>query len=212
MRLRTFSLSTVRGLIASGLVVGVLLAIGLVGWRLVLWSRGVVEVMPDEPEAISSAVQPQADLRERSLLIPVQGVAAAALRDNFNDARGGGLRVHHALDIMAARGTPVLAVEDGRIVRLHNGGAGGITVYQLDGSGRYGYYYAHLDRYADGLKEKQKVTRGDVLGFVGSTGNAPPNAPHLHFAIGRMDDEKRWWKWTPIDPKPLLSRIAVASK
>jgi ELWxxDGT repeat protein len=155
VRLRTFSLSTVRGLIASGLVAGVVLAVGLIGWRLVLLSRGVIEKMPDEPEATSAAVEPQPELRERSLLIPVQGVVPAALRDNFNDARGGGKRVHHALDIMAARGTPVLAVEDGRIVRLHKGGAGGITVYQLDGSGRYGYYYAHLDQYADGLKRRR---------------------------------------------------------
>ena len=200
---RTFSLHTVRGLIACGLVAGVVLAIGLVGWRLVLLSRGVIEAMPDEPEATSSAIEPQPELRERSLLIPVQGVAPAALRDNFNDARGGGLRVHHALDIMAARGTPVLAVEDGRIVRLHKGGAGGITVYQLDGSGRYGYYYAHLDQYADGLAEGKAVTRGDVLGFVGTTGNAPPNAPHLHFAIYEVADPKRPWRGRPIDPYPL---------
>jgi murein DD-endopeptidase MepM/ murein hydrolase activator NlpD len=200
---RTFSLHTVQGLIASGLLAGAVLAVGLVGWRLVLLSRGEIESPPDEPEATSSAVEPQPDLRERSLLIPVQGIAPASLRDNFNDARGGGLRVHHALDIMAARGTPVLAVEDGRIVRLHHGGAGGITVYQLDGSGRYGYYYAHLDRYADGLAEGQKVTRGDVLGFVGTTGNAPATAPHLHFAIYEVEDAKRPWRGRPIDPYPL---------
>jgi len=200
---RTFSLHTVQGLIASGLLVGAVLALGLITWRLVLLGRGAIEVMPDEPEATSSGIEPQPELRERSLLIPVQGVAAAALRDNFNDARGGGLRVHHALDIMAARGTPVLAVEDGRIVRLHKGGAGGITVYQLDVSGRYGYYYAHLDQYADGLAEGKKVTRGDVLGFVGTTGNAPANAPHLHFAIYQVEDAKRPWRGRPIDPFPL---------
>ena len=200
---RTFSLHTVRGLIASGLLAGAVLAVGLIGWRLVLLGRGVIEVMPDEPEATASAVEPQPELRERSLLIPVKGVAPAALRDNFNDARAGGLRVHHALDIMAARGTPVLAVEDGRIVRLHRGGSGGITVYQLDVSGRYGYYYAHLDQYADGLAQGQKVTRGDVLGFVGTTGNAPPNAPHLHFAIYEVEDAKRPWRGRPIDPYPL---------
>jgi murein DD-endopeptidase MepM/ murein hydrolase activator NlpD len=200
---RTFSLQTVSGLIASGLVAGAVLAAAVIGWRLVLLGRGAIEVMPDEPEASSAAGEPQADLRERSLLIPVQGVAPATLTDNFNDARAGGLRVHHALDIMAARGTPVLAVEDGRIVRLHHGGAGGITVYQLDASGRYGYYYAHLDRYADGLAEGQKVTRGDVLGYVGTTGNAPPGAPHLHFAIYEVADPKRPWRGRPIDPFPL---------
>ena len=200
---RTFSLSTVRGLIACGLVAGAVLAVGLVGWRLVLLSRGVIEAVPDEPEATSPAAEPRPDLRERSLLIPVQGVAPAALRDDFNDARAGGLRVHHALDIMAARGTPVLAVEDGRIVRLHQGGSGGITVYQLDRAGRYGYYYAHLDRYANGLAEGKTVTRGDVLGFVGSTGNASRNAPHLHFAIYEVDDPRRPWRGRPINPYPL---------
>jgi peptidoglycan LD-endopeptidase LytH len=200
---RTFSLHTVRGLAATGLAAGAVLAAALIGWRLVLIHRGVVEPFPDEPEAISAGVEPQPELRERSLLIPVQGVRPAALSDNFNDARAGGLRVHHALDIMAARGTPVLAVEDGRIIRLHAGGAGGITVYQLDGSGRYGYYYAHLDRYADGLAEGRKVTRGDVLGYVGSTGNASASAPHLHFAIYEVADSRRPWRGRPVDPYPL---------
>ena len=95
------------------------------------------------------------------------------------------------------------AVEDGRIVRLHNGGAGGITVYQLDPAGRYGYYYAHLDRYAEGLAEGQAVTRGQVLGYVGTTGNAPPGTPHLHFAIYEITDPKRPWRGRPIDPFPL---------
>jgi peptidoglycan LD-endopeptidase LytH len=203
VRRRAFSLHTVRGLIACGLVGGALLAATLVGWRLVLVHRGLVQAFPDEPEATAPAALPQSDLRERTLLIPVQGVRAAALTDTFSASRGGGARVHHALDIMAARGTPVLAVEDGTVIRLHRGGAGGITVYQLDGSGRYGYYYAHLDRYAAGLTEGKSVTRGDVLGYVGSTGNAPPGAPHLHFAIYEVADPKRPWRGRPIDPYPL---------
>jgi murein DD-endopeptidase MepM/ murein hydrolase activator NlpD len=200
VRRRAFSLHTVPGLIACGLLAGAVLAAVIVGWRLVLIARGLV---PDEPEATAPAGLPEGDLRARTLLIPVKGVAAAALSDNFADSRGGGTRVHHALDIMAPRGTPVLAVEDGRIVRLHRGGAGGITVYQLDGAARYGYYYAHLDRYADGLAEGQPVTRGDVLGYVGTTGNAPPGAPHLHFAIYEVEDPKRPWRGKPIDPFPL---------
>jgi peptidoglycan LD-endopeptidase LytH len=198
-----FSLRTVRGLIAIGLAAGALLAATLVGWRLVLIQRGRVPAVPDEPEATAPAALPQAELRERTLLIPVQGVPAAALTDTFSDARGGGTRVHHALDIMAARGTPVLAVEGGTIVRLHRGGAGGITVYQVDGSRRYGYYYAHLDRYAAGLAEGKSVTRGDVLGYVGTTGNASPGTPHLHFAIYEVADPKRPWRGRPIDPYPL---------
>jgi peptidoglycan LD-endopeptidase LytH len=175
-----FSLRTVRGLIACGLVAGSVLAAVMVVWRLILIDRGLV---PDEPVATAPAAEPKPELRERTLLIPVQGVPASALADNFADSRGGGTRVHHALDIMAPRGTPVLAAGDGSVIRLHRGGAGGITVYQLDGAGRYGYYYAHLARYADGLAEGQRVARGDVLGYVGTTGNAPPSAPHLHFAI-----------------------------
>ena len=200
MRRRAFSLHTVPGLIACGLLAGAVLAAVLVVWRLVLIERGLV---PDEPVATAPAALPEPELRERTLLIPVKGVAASALSDNFSDSRGGGTRVHHAIDIMAPRGTPVLAVEDGRVIRLHRGGAGGITVYQLDGPGRYGYYYAHLDRYAEGLAEGQQVGRGDVLGYVGSTGNAPPSAPHLHFAIYEVADPKRPWRGRPIDPFPL---------
>jgi murein DD-endopeptidase MepM/ murein hydrolase activator NlpD len=200
VRRRAFSLHTVSGLIACGLLAGAVLAAVMVGWRLVLIERGLV---PDEPEATAPAGLPERDLRERTLLIPVKGVAASALSDNFSDPRGGGTRVHQALDIMAPRGTPVLAVEDGRVVRLHRGGAGGLTVYQLDGAGRYGYYYAHLDHYADGLAEGQQVARGEVLGYVGTTGNAPPGAPHLHFAIYEVADAKRPWRGRPIDPFPL---------
>lgn len=202
MARRTFSLRTVRGLVACGLVAGSVLATALVGWRLVLARRGVIHV-PDEPEATAPVGQPQPELQQRSLLIPVQGVEPAALRNTFGAGRGGGTRVHHALDIMAPRGTPVLAVEDGRIARLHTGGAGGISVYQLDAAGRYGYYYAHLDRYADGLTQGRAVTRGDVLGYVGTTGNAPPGAPHLHFAIYEVADPRRPWRGRPIDPYPL---------
>jgi murein DD-endopeptidase MepM/ murein hydrolase activator NlpD len=198
-----FSLRTVRGLIATGLAGGAVLALMLIGWRLVLIYRGAVPAVPEEPEATAPMAAPSADLRDRSLLIPVQGVVPASLTDTFYDARAGGARVHHALDIRAPRGTPVLAVEEGRVVRLHKGGAGGITVYQLDPAGRYGYYYAHLDRYADGLAEGKAVRRGDVLGYVGTTGNAPPGTPHLHFAIYQVADARRPWRGRPIDPYPL---------
>jgi murein DD-endopeptidase MepM/ murein hydrolase activator NlpD len=199
-RRRFPSLGTVRGLILTGLLAGAVLAVTVVGWRLVLIHRGAV---PEEPEATAPMAEPAADLRDRSLLIPVQGVAPSSLTDTFYDARAGGARVHHALDILAPRGTPVLSVEDGRIVRLHKGGAGGITVYELDLASRYGYYYAHLDRYADGLKEGMTVRRGDVLGYVGTTGNAPPGTPHLHFAIYEVADPRHPWRGRPIDPYPL---------
>jgi murein DD-endopeptidase MepM/ murein hydrolase activator NlpD len=142
------------------------------------------------------------DLRGRDLEIPVAGVDADELRDTFGDARG--TRAHEALDIMAPRNTPVRAVEDGRIARLFTSEAGGLTIYQFDPSETYTYYYAHLDHYASGLKEGQAVRRGQVIGYVGSTGNASPDAPHLHFAIFRLTPERQWWKGEPINPYPVL--------
>jgi len=142
-------------------------------------------------------------LRDRDLKLPVQGVKREALRDTFSDARGGG--AHEALDIMAPRHTPVLAVEDGRIEKLFTSKAGGLTVYQFDPTNSFTYYYAHLDRYANGVHEGQTVRRGDVIGYVGSTGNASPDAPHLHFAIFRLTPKHQWWQGEPINPYPIFS-------
>jgi murein DD-endopeptidase MepM/ murein hydrolase activator NlpD len=143
-------------------------------------------------------------LRERDLKIPVEGADSDDLRDTFSDARGSG-RTHEAVDIMAARHTQVLAADDGVIRKLFNSqGGGGITIYQFDPTETFCYYYAHLDRYAAGLHEGQRVKRGDVIGYVGSTGNASPNAPHLHFAIFRLTPERQWWKGEPINPYPIL--------
>jgi murein DD-endopeptidase MepM/ murein hydrolase activator NlpD len=142
-------------------------------------------------------------LRRKNLEIPVEGVDDDDLSDTFADARGGG-RSHEAIDIMAPRGTPVVAVEGGKIVKLFNSKQGGLTIYHFDPSGTYTYYYAHLDRYAPALKEGQTVRRGDVIGFVGSSGNAAEDAPHLHFAIFRLNAERQWSKGTPINPYPVL--------
>jgi murein DD-endopeptidase MepM/ murein hydrolase activator NlpD len=147
------------------------------------------------PPAIASAT-PKRDL---DLLMPVQGVRPAQLLDTYDDARGQG-RVHDAIDIMAPQGTPVVAVEDGTIQKLFDSAQGGHTIYQFDAFGELAYYYAHLDRYAAGLTEGMAVKRGDLLGYVGYTGNASPTAPHLHFAIFQLGPEKRWWKGTPINP------------
>ena len=138
-----------------------------------------------------------------SLLLPVQGLAVSALTDTFTDARGEG-RVHDAIDIMAARGTPVLATHDGQVVKLFTSVRGGLTIYQFDPGRTHAYYYAHLDRYADGLVEGKQVARGDVIGYVGSTGNASADAPHLHFAIFVLGPDKRWWEGQAINPYPLL--------
>jgi murein DD-endopeptidase MepM/ murein hydrolase activator NlpD len=134
------------------------------------------------------------------LQLPVHGVSPRQLRDTFADGRDGNQRGHEAIDIHAPRGTPVLAVADGRIVKLFSSKPGGITIYQFDVTGQFAYYYAHLDRYADGLAEGQTITRGSVIGYVGYTGNANPDAPHLHFAIFRLGPEKQWWKGEPLNP------------
>ncbi len=138
-----------------------------------------------------------------NLLLPVQGIAVAQLSDTFTDARGQG-RVHDAIDIMAARGTPVLATHDGPVVKLFTSVRGGITLYQFDPGRTHAYYYAHLDRYADGISDGKLLHRGDVLGYVGSTGNASAEAPHLHFAIFVLGPEKHWWQGEAINPYPLL--------
>lgn len=152
-------------------------------------------IPPNAPEARALAA--------RNLTIPVTGVSADKLVRSYHDSRSGG-REHEALDILAPRNTPVVAVEDGTIAKLFFSKAGGITVYQFDPSAEYSYYYAHLERYADGLKEGDTVHRGQVIGYVGTSGNAPKDSPHLHFAVFRLTPDKHWWEGTPIDPYDIL--------
>jgi murein DD-endopeptidase MepM/ murein hydrolase activator NlpD len=162
-------------------------------------TSGENEKAPAPIAALTGRVERLAD---RDLEIPVRGVERNALYDSFSAARGA--RTHEAIDIMAARGTPVVAVEDGRITKLFTSKAGGLTIYQFDPSETFVYYYAHLDSYASNLREGMAVKKGDVIGYVGSTGNASPNAPHLHFAISRLTGDKQWWKGEPINPYPIL--------
>lgn len=150
-----------------------------------------------------------AELALRDLLIPVDGVRPDQLRNSFRSARSRG--AHEAIDILAPRGTPVRAVEDGRIVKMSSNRAGGITLYQMDAGERYLYYYAHLERYAPDLAEGQRVRRGDLLGLVGSSGNASAQAPHLHFAIHRIDPSGRRWPGTAINPFAVWRGMAEAS-
>jgi murein DD-endopeptidase MepM/ murein hydrolase activator NlpD len=158
--------------------------------------------------AVEAAPPSMADaigiLAQRNLEIPVRSVAAGQLRDTFDDARALGRR-HDAIDIMAPRGTEVLAVEDGTIAKLFTSKAGGLTIYQFDPTQTFSYYYAHLDHYASGLREHQPVQRSQLLGYVGSTGNASASAPHLHFEISRLGPDKKWWKGEAINPYPLLA-------
>ncbi len=137
-----------------------------------------------------------------ALLFPLPIEDLKGLRNSFSEKRGE--HTHEAVDIMAARGTPVYAVADGKVEKLFFSVAGGNTIYQFDSTGTLAYYYAHLDRYAEGIVEGAQVRCGDVIGYVGSTGNAAPKAPHLHFAIFKLGPERKWWKGEAIDPYPLL--------
>ncbi|MGX9960312.1 M23 family metallopeptidase [Xanthomonas euvesicatoria] len=157
----------------------------------------------DMPAATTPAQPPAAAAPGSDLLIPVQGIGASQLQDTFTDARSEG-RVHDAIDILAPTGTPVVAVADGTVEKLFTSDRGGLTIYQFEPGGKYCYYYAHLERYADGLAEKQPIKRGQVIGYVGSTGNANPAAPHLHFEIHRLGPEKQWWKGEALNPYPVL--------
>jgi murein DD-endopeptidase MepM/ murein hydrolase activator NlpD len=153
------------------------------------------------PQVQGAEIAPEAF--HRNILIPVQGVSADDIQDTFDEARGPE-RKHEATDILSPRGTPVLAADNGEIKKLFSSKAGGLTLYQFDSTGQYSYYYAHLDRYADDIREGKLVRRGDVIGYVGTTGNAPPDTPHLHFGIFKLGPEKRWWEGTPINPYPIL--------
>jgi murein DD-endopeptidase MepM/ murein hydrolase activator NlpD len=155
--------------------------------------------------ALDSATTPNdaASLAGR-LIVPVRGIEAAALYDTYDEKRGGGSRVHEALDIPAPRGTPVLSATSGRVLKLFNSEAGGNMVYAADSTERFILMYAHLDSYANGLAEGMHLQQGQILGAVGTTGNAPPNLPHLHFALARSSDVKQWWKGAPVNPYPLL--------
>ena len=140
------------------------------------------------------------------LRLPVDEADARAMKGQFGDRRDRGARGHEAVDILAPRNTPVHAVDDGTVAKLFFSKQGGITVYQFDPTERFCYYYAHLERYAPGLREQQKISRGEIIGYVGTTGNAPANTPHLHFAIFRLTPERHWWQGTPIDPWAVFSR------
>ncbi len=158
-------------------------------------------VTPPDPAVLAA-------LRKMTLLMPVQGIEPAQLSDTYSDARGEG-RSHDAIDIMAPTGRPVRAVADGRIAKLFDSVPGGLTIYQFDAQEQVAFYYAHLDRYAEGVVEGQEVKRGDLIGYVGWTGNASEAAPHLHFAIFVLGPEKKWWQGTAVNPYPVLKRATA---
>jgi murein DD-endopeptidase MepM/ murein hydrolase activator NlpD len=155
------------------------------------------------PEAMIGRTSGEDRLIQRHIGLPIAGLKLENIEDTFNDLRGG-TRRHEATDILSPRGTPVMAVDGGTIKKLFTSKQGGLTIYQFDPEETYCYYYAHLDRYAAGLQEGAYVQRGQVIGYVGTTGNAPPNTPHLHLAIFKLGPDKRWWHGTPINPFPAL--------
>jgi peptidoglycan LD-endopeptidase LytH len=158
---------------------------------------------PDTAAPAASAAD-LAQLRTE-LTMPVPGVDPADMPDSFDDPRGAhGERRHQAFDILAPRGTPVVSATSGRLLKLYTSKDGGLMVYAADSTERFILMYAHLDRYADGLTDGMPLRQGQVIGYVGTTGNAPPNTPHLHFAIARSENVTQWWRGTPVDPRPLL--------
>jgi murein DD-endopeptidase MepM/ murein hydrolase activator NlpD len=140
------------------------------------------------------------------LAVPVDGVGLGDLLDTCTQSRAGGARVHNAIDIMAPRGRPVVAAAPGIVEKLfYSRGGGGITAYVRSPDRRWNYYYAHLDAYAPGLREGQRVERGTPIGTVGISGNSDPSGPHLHFAINRMEPGEKWYQGDPVNPYPLLA-------
>jgi murein DD-endopeptidase MepM/ murein hydrolase activator NlpD len=194
------------------LVIGLaVLALGYVGWVIVLNLPGrggapeaVRATAAPAPAVRAAGETPQAGASTTSLLVPVEGVSASQLSDTFDDARGQG-RVHDAIDIMAPRGTPVIAAAAGTIEKLFDSKLGGRTIYVRRMGGQWIDYYAHLDSYAPGLAEGQRVKRGQRIATVGSTGDASDDAPHLHFAINAMAPGEGWWQGKAVNPYPLLS-------
>ncbi len=148
--------------------------------------------------AIDTSPADVEELRSESLRAPIDGADPERWKGSFTETHNG--HAHEAVDILAPRNTPIHAVSDGRIAKLFLSKAGGLTIYQSDPSGRFIFYYAHLQRYADDVRVGENVARGDVIGYVGTSGNAPPDTPHLHFAIFRTTDPRRWWQGAAIDP------------
>lgn len=158
------------------------------------------------PNSIPGPTVPVPAATPANLIIPVAGVRAEQLRDTFSESRTEG-RVHDAIDILAPRGTPVLAAADGTIVKLFQSDRGGTTIYQLSTDSKFVYYYAHLDHYAEGLAIGHFAKQGETIAYVGDTGNAVPGNYHLHFSISVIADPKRYWEGTNINPYPLLRAL-----
>lgn len=170
------------------------------------------EVVPITPSGTTTMTPSDLALLTHEIAMPVRGIDPDSLRSSFSAPRAGGLRRHEALDIMAPRMTPVLSAAKGRVLKLFTSVAGGLMIYAADSSERFILMYAHLDHYTSGIRDGMRLERGDLIGYVGSTGNASATAPHLHFAILRSADVRRWSKGTAIDPLPVLRQAADSAR
>jgi len=166
--------------------------------------------VPADPAA-SSATSDAEYLRLRHILVPVAGADMSKVEDTFNDGRDGD-RIHHAIDILAPRGTPILSADDGKILRMSTNALGGISMYTVDTDARLVYYYAHMDHYNDAMSPGRTIVKGDTLGFVGTTGNAPKDTPHLHFQVMRWPADGKYWNGEPIDPFEALGGMSRAKR
>ena len=169
------------------------------------WSLAVVACLAAGCALLRGPQAPIAEaLHARQLMVPVAGVSPQQVPDNFRAPRGWGVGIHGAVDILAPRGTPVLSADAGRVLRLHRNRKGGLTIYATDETERFVYYYAHLNAYGHGIIQGTHLARGQVIGFVGTTGNADRREPHLHFQVMVRPRGGRWWKGEPIDPRPFF--------
>jgi murein DD-endopeptidase MepM/ murein hydrolase activator NlpD len=166
-----------------------------------------VVATPADPNA-STAASDEEYLRLRHILLPVAGADMSRVEDSFNEGRDGGERTHRAIDILAPRGTPILSADDGRILRMSTNTLGGISMYTVDSEARLVYYYAHMDHYNDAMSPGRTIVKGDTLGFVGTTGNAPKDTPHLHFQVMRWPADGKYWNGEPIDPFEALGGVS----
>jgi peptidoglycan LD-endopeptidase LytH len=185
-------------------------------WVVVAPVPSPVQQAAQTPAAVADSNAAPADATAvahlNNLFFPVAGMDSTRLDDSFEAPRDGGVRKHQAIDIMAPRGSAVLAVQDGRILRLAKSAKGGTTIYATDLEDRFVYYYAHLDRYHASVYAGRPLLRGDTIGYVGTTGNAPKNLPHLHFQVMRMPADRKYWIGEPINPYPLLRATTTAGQ
>ena len=201
-RLRTFVVVIVTAIVTCALTS----AFWFMAYSGVSVSSGTPGPVASPPAPKDSTQRSELVLGPTGVAIPVAGVKASELQDTYTQSRSGGARVHNAIDIMAPHGTPVVAAAPGRVEKLFDSkGGGGITAYVRSPDGQWMFYYAHLQAYAPGLKEGQAVKQGDAIGTVGSTGNANPAGPHLHFAVNKMAPGEKWYDGTPVNPYPLLA-------